>query len=73
MAQPTAVAEDDKGHSTGTLIATGVLAFGAGILVNEIFDDDDDYYRRGGYYYPNYYGGYMLEKQHDLTNQSPGG
>jgi len=59
MAQPTAVAEEDKGHSTGTLIATGVLAFGAGILVNEIFDDDDDYYRRGGNYYPNYYGGYM--------------
>ena len=59
MTQPTAVAQEDKGHSTGSLIATGVLAFGAGILVNEIFDDDDDYYRRGGYYYPNYYGGYM--------------
>jgi hypothetical protein len=43
----------DTGHSTGSMIATGVLAFGAGILVSEIFDDDDD-----DYYYPNYgYGG----------------
>lgn len=50
-----------QGHSTGSLIATGVLAFGAGILVNEIFDDDDDYWH--GYpdmwyrpipYYPPY-------------------
>jgi hypothetical protein len=44
--------DDDDGHSTGSLIATGVLAFGAGILVNELFEDDDDYY------YPHYgYGG----------------
>ena len=41
------------GHSTGSMIATGVLAFGAGILVSELLDDDDD-----DYYYPNYgYGG----------------
>ena len=41
------------GHSTGSMIATGVLAFGAGILVSELFEDDDD-----DYYYPNYgYGG----------------
>jgi hypothetical protein len=59
MTTPTAVEEKDKGHSTGTLVTTGLLAFGAGILVNEIFDDDDDYYKKGGYYYPNYYGGYM--------------
>jgi hypothetical protein len=39
------------------MITTGLLAFGAGILVSEIFDDDDDDYR-SGYYYPNYgYGG----------------
>ncbi|MBK7903889.1 MAG: DUF3300 domain-containing protein [Proteobacteria bacterium] len=44
-----------SGHSTGTLVPTGLLAFGAGMLVNEIFDDDDDYH---GYNYPNYgYGG----------------
>jgi hypothetical protein len=59
MTTPTAVEEKDKGHSTGTLVTTGLLAFGAGMLVNEIFDDDDDYYKKGGYYYPNYYGGYM--------------
>jgi hypothetical protein len=40
--------DDDDGHSTGTLVATGVLAFGAGILVSELLEDDDDYY------YPNY-------------------
>jgi hypothetical protein len=49
--------EDKTKYSTGNLITTGLLAFGAGILVNEIFDDDDDDYR-SGYYYPNYgYGG----------------
>jgi hypothetical protein len=41
--------DDDDGHSTGSLIATGVLAFGAGMLVNELLEDDDD-----DYYYPNY-------------------
>ena len=41
------------------MIATGVLAFGAGLLVGEIFDDDDDdYYHHGSHYYPNYHGGY---------------
>jgi hypothetical protein len=47
----TTVTEESKGHSTGSLVATGVLAFGAGILVNEIFDDDDDWYRHNNYYY----------------------
>jgi hypothetical protein len=52
----TTTVEEDKGHSTGALVATGVLAFGAGILVNELFDDDDDDHY--DYYYPNYgYGG----------------
>ena len=60
LPQTTTVVEEDKGHSTGSLIATGVLAFGAGLLVAEIFDDDDDdYYHRHDYYYPNYGGGYM--------------
>jgi hypothetical protein len=53
----TTTTTEKSGHSTGTLVTTGLLAFGAGILVNEIFDDDDDDYRHG-YYYPNYgYGG----------------
>ncbi|MEZ5572448.1 MAG: DUF3300 domain-containing protein [Halioglobus sp.] len=48
-----------EGYSGGELITTGLLAFGAGILVNEVFDDDDDdyYYPRWGYGYggPPYY------------------
>lgn len=31
-----------EGWSTGSVVATGVLAFGAGLLVSEIFEDDDD-------------------------------
>ena len=55
-ATTTTVTEQKSGHSTGAMITTGVLAFGAGILVNELFDDDDD--DRYDYYYPNYgYGG----------------
>jgi hypothetical protein len=43
------------GHSTGAMVTTGLLSFGAGILVNELFDDDNDNYNnRNGYYYPNY-------------------
>ena len=56
----TTVVQDD-GYSTGDLVTTGLLAFGAGMLINEIFDDDDDdYYYGGGYwgrpppYYPPY-------------------
>lgn len=49
--------EDKTKYSTGNMITTGVLAFGAGILVNELFDDDDNN-RKNSYYYPNYgYGG----------------
>jgi hypothetical protein len=52
----TTATTEDKGHSTGTLVATGLLAFGAGILVADLFDDDDDW--DNDYYYPNYgYGG----------------
>ena len=47
--QTVAATEASSGHSTGALITTGLLAFGAGILVNEVFSDDDD-----DYYYPNY-------------------
>ena len=57
-ATTTTTTTEDKGHSTGSMIATGVLAFGAGILVNELFDDDDDHHNKYDYYYPNYgYGG----------------
>ncbi len=52
-----ATTTEDTGHSTASLITTGVLAFGAGILVNELFDDDDHHHKHD-YYYPNYgYGG----------------
>ena len=53
----TTTTEEDNGHSTGSLVATGLLAFGAGMLVNEVFDDDDDYYNNG--YYGNMYHGGM--------------
>jgi hypothetical protein len=52
----TTTSSSTKGYTGGQMVATGLLAFGAGMLVNEIFDDDDD--DRRGYYYPNYgYGG----------------
>lgn len=50
-----------EGHSDGAMVTTALLAFGAGMLVNEIFDDDDydNYYPRygygGGYYGYNHY------------------
>jgi hypothetical protein len=55
----TTTTTEDKGHSTGAMVTTGLLAFGAGILVNELFDDDDDHHNhKYDYYYPNYgYGG----------------
>jgi hypothetical protein len=58
-AAATTVTEEKSGHSTGAMITTGVLAFGAGILVNELFDDDDHHHKnKYDYYYPNYgYGG----------------
>jgi hypothetical protein len=50
----TTTTTESTGHSTGTLVATGLLSFGAGLLVANIFDDDDDYDN----YYPHYgYGG----------------
>jgi hypothetical protein len=56
-AAPATTTTESTGHSTGTLVATGLLSFGAGLLVADLFDDDDDdYYKHG--YYPNYgYGG----------------
>ncbi len=52
----TTTVTEDEGHSTGTVVATGLLSFGAGLLVAEIFDDDDDDYYHSGYYNPHYYG-----------------
>jgi hypothetical protein len=48
----TTVVEDSSKYDGGDMVMTGLLAFGAGILVNEVFDDDDDHHN--GYYYPNY-------------------
>jgi hypothetical protein len=57
-----------EGHSTGTLIATGLLAFGAGILVNEAFDDDDDYH---GYpYYPAYGNGFYPSNNYNYNKNT---
>jgi hypothetical protein len=58
-AATTTATEEKKGYTTGQMVTTGLLAFGAGILVAEIFEDDDDYYYpRYGYggipYYPPY-------------------
>ncbi len=47
----TTTTTESTGHSTGALVTTGLLAFGAGMLVNELFDDDDHYHNYG---YPNY-------------------
>jgi hypothetical protein len=57
------------GHSTGALVATGLLSFGAGILVANIFDDDDDDWYRKGYYYPRYGNGYYPSSGY---NRPPG-
>lgn len=60
----TVVEDDDDGYSGGELITAGLLSFGAGMLVNEVFDDDDDDYYSpnwgygyggSGYYPPPYY------------------
>lgn len=49
---------DDTKYTGGEMVLTGVLAFGAGMIVNEIFDDDDDDW--GNYWRgppPVYWGG----------------
>ena len=53
---PAPATKADKGHSTGALVTTGLLSFGAGIVVANVFDDDDDDYYKNGYYNPRYYG-----------------
>ena len=54
----TTTTESTSGYSTGAMVTTGLLSFGAGMLVNELFDDDDHHNNQNDYYYPNYgYGG----------------
>jgi hypothetical protein len=52
----TTVVQEKEGYSTGAMVTTGLLSFGAGLLVAEVFDDDDDDWDN---YYPNYGGGGM--------------
>ncbi len=40
-----------EGHSSGDMVAAGLIGFTAGIILNEAFDDHDDYY------YPHWGGG----------------
>lgn len=46
--------DDDDEYDRGDMVVTGLLAFGAGMLVNEVFNDDDE----GDYYYPRWGSGY---------------
>src|SRR4029453_13363821 len=48
----TTVVQEEEGHSTGAMVATGLLSFGAGLLVANAFDDDDN--DDWDNYYPNY-------------------
>ncbi|MGL5814473.1 MAG: DUF3300 domain-containing protein [Aeromonas sp.] len=53
--------DDDDEYDRGDMVVTGLLAFGAGMLVNEVFNDDDDddyYYPRWGAGYPSGYAPY---------------
>jgi hypothetical protein len=43
VTSPGATTVVEEGYSGGELITTGILAFGAGMLVSEVFDDDDDW------------------------------
>ncbi|MGY3884959.1 DUF3300 domain-containing protein [Aeromonas aquatica] len=46
--------DNDDEYDRGDMVLTGLLAFGAGMLVNEVFNDDDE----GDYYYPRWGSGY---------------
>lgn len=46
----TVVVDDNDGFSTGAMVTTGLLSFGAGMLVNEVFNDND----WGGYWGRSY-------------------
>jgi hypothetical protein len=50
---------EDTGYEYADYATTGVLAFGAGLIVGNVFDGDADDYYHQRYYYPNYgYGRY---------------
>jgi hypothetical protein len=51
---PPAPPPANTGYSSSDMAMTGLLAFGAGILVANAFDDDYDDYHAG--YYPHYHG-----------------
>jgi hypothetical protein len=44
---PVVVEDPDADYDSGDLLLSGIIGFGAGLLVSEIFDDDDDW---GGYW-----------------------
>jgi len=51
----------EKTYSKSNMITTGLLSFGAGILIANLFDDDDHHHNKNkynDYYYPNYGSGY---------------
>jgi hypothetical protein len=51
-APPVVVTDpSDDGYSEGSLLAAGVIGFGAGLLIAEIFEDDDDYWGGWGGYW----------------------
>jgi hypothetical protein len=77
----TTTTEQDEGYSGGQLIATGLLAFGAGMVVNEVFNDDDDDWYNNNYgwgapypyyppypYRPNYGGGHYPHHNYNRPN-----
>jgi hypothetical protein len=46
----TTTTTEEKGVSTGAAVATGIIAFGAGMILANALDDDDDYcYPNWGY------------------------
>ncbi|MEO8307022.1 MAG: hypothetical protein ABI616_03155 [Pseudomonadota bacterium] len=73
----TTTKEDDDGHSTSSMVATGLLSFGAGLLVADLFDDNDHYgnmwhgpmpYYPPYPYRPAYGGGYYPGNAYNRPN-----
>ena len=73
----TTTTTKDEGHSTESMVATGLLAFGAGLLVADLFDDDDYYgnmwhgpmpYYPPYPYRPAYGGGYYPGNSYNRPN-----
>jgi hypothetical protein len=55
VTQPTTTVVTQPGYSSGDLVATGLLSFGAGILVGSLINNDCNW--GGGYVYAPYYRG----------------